>query len=694
MQMLRRLAAVVLLGIAGALVSPGLAHAQDPCDTLVIDQTAKHVLDVSAIESAAKQLENTGADVRVRAFQTAPGSLDSYQDSQVKSCASWRDPNGQTKDNLVVFLFSMDHQSALFYGSNWHGSLDDNASRIRADYMNAQFKLGNFTKGITGAMAETNRVLNNQLHPSASSGSGGSAGVGWIVLWVFVGIAGLALLVWLMVVLVRKRRAAVARKQARQRAKTDAVNAKNAADKAYETFSTHADVDQLVLITTGELNDADTAEVQRLADDARHLTDDADTAWTELDENPLKYDPTLARSPRSREDYDQIAGKYQAASEKITAAANAVTALTDRCNELQRLIREAPTVFVTRQRELASLQALSDQLAGEGFTAVAKTQLKAVATTLAEAGTQINDQKAGQALDELQRAADEMARIREQLNMLKDIRATLTSQQDNLSARLQSCTTGLGNARERLSSIKGQYHRSCWKGFVPMLANAGDMLAEVPGYLSQASDASDMRIQRWSEARKALSVADSKLSSIESMLTKFDREAGELEQMAQTIGKQIDTAASSVETALSKVQGMKGNQSGNEQRLHDLQGVLRGLRTDLNCAQPEYPRISARLKALTSDVESILTAAQRENQRVEDEEAEERRRQRRREEEERRRRSSYSSSGSSYGSGFGTGFGVGSSFGSSSSWSSGSDFGGGSSGGWGGDSGGGSSGSW
>jgi len=140
---------------ASPAITPASASA---CNAMITDATAGHVLgDSSAVAQAAAQLEAKGADVRIRVLTAAPGgSLDAYEAAQVAACPSWS-LQGQIKPNLLVFLVSLDHQDAVFYGANY-SRLQGQVDQIRAD-MGGDFRAGNFTAGIAQGEQETYSAL-------------------------------------------------------------------------------------------------------------------------------------------------------------------------------------------------------------------------------------------------------------------------------------------------------------------------------------------------------------------------------------------------------------------------------------------------------------------------------------------------------------------------------------------------------
>lgn len=144
--------------IPAMVAGPAAPEPATACNAMIIDATAGHVLhDESAVTQAAAKLEAKGADVRIRVFDTAPdGSLDAYEAAQLAACPSWS-LQGGIKPSLLVFLVSLDHKDAIFYGANNSG-MRGRVDQIRAD-MGGDFRSGNFAAGIAKGEQETYSAL-------------------------------------------------------------------------------------------------------------------------------------------------------------------------------------------------------------------------------------------------------------------------------------------------------------------------------------------------------------------------------------------------------------------------------------------------------------------------------------------------------------------------------------------------------
>lgn len=673
---------IVLTSVGLFLSAPRATALAGPndCDAVVLDTTSAHVLDQTAVQAASQKLANLGADVRVRAFQTAPsGGLDAYEANQIKSCASWRGPDGQTKGNLVVFLFSMDHQSAIFYGSNWHAGLDSNVDRIRSDYLNAQFKLGKFTDGVVQAEAQTQLVLNNQLHPSSStsqSSSPHSSSAGKVFAWIGIVIGAILLIIAAGFGLVFARR----RKQAREAARAEALKAREQTAQAMSALNAD-DVQRSYQIIISDLNDTDKAALQTAFGEAQ--TDYADA----INADAARSDAGNRMNPErkfSTKQYQAMTAQFREITALAEQAHASLQAVENTCNKLMADITTAPDRAIKLEATYAKLQAQQNELTQAGYKQSSGVELDKIRSLLDEAKRQIDSKHHGQALDELNRADELCFSTSRQLDRLKTIRATLSQQNTDLTNAYKEATANLTAAESELNQLKANHDPSCIQDVSESYDKAQALVSTVDQNLTQAQQYNSMQSQQWDEAERLLAEAERGIAELKAFPGRVNDRKQQLKQLSSGLPVTINGLQSTIESARRELQGLKGSHDHARRELTNLLSQATSLMNELTQPKPAYFQISNAHEQLLEQAKQIRKHAKSEHDRIV---AEERRRREEEEAAERRRRDSYTNAAS-----FGAGYGIGSSFGGSSG--GGFDSGGGSSGSWGGDSGGGSSGSW
>ncbi len=565
----------LILGcLFGLLITPAIVSAADQCSEVIVDTTNDQVLMKERAEllAAVKRLENVGADVRIRAFQSAPdGGLDGYQFTQVKSCPDWQSPGGTTKHNLVVYLFSLDRKSAIFYGSNWNSSMGKNVDRIRADYMNAQFKLGNFSAGVTKSMAESYRVMNEQLHPSpakvGSSRSIGDSEGGKIFVWLLVAIAGVIAAV---VAGFGVRHQLNVRRQRRE----ELLEAEQKAKQVYrEANAAIVDLDtsmaqRTVALTTTNLNEEDATAVLNAWNVVKSAEAQAVILSDTLNMDSFANDPT---HPQTLKGYLRIIASYTELLSKVNATNEAVAAVEKQCNELREEMEKAPETLELIKGQLAETRHLARSLRDEGYKIAADEQLFATVNThLAAAEGHLATSHYGFAIGELEQA-DELSQ-----EVLAQLRST-KSRHEVLEQRLNWLTDDL-RTRSAIQSIMDtvgrRYSRSCWDDLVLPDGVSPEVAQD---HLAAAKSCLSMKKQEWDQSEQSLDKAQSIVDALNKFFNDVETRLAELDQIA---GSCMDTVASlkhRVEEVSADVDGFRGSQGSNQEALRGIRERIQRL---------------------------------------------------------------------------------------------------------------------
>jgi uncharacterized membrane protein YgcG len=684
---LKQLSCIILL--AGLMYAP-TAQAAQQCDAPVVDQTSQRVLgDQGDVLAVTRRLENLGADVRVRAFQSAPdGGLDGYYSSQIAACPSWRGLDGRPKANLVVFMFSMDHKSAIMYGSNWHPAFDGNVDRIRSDYMNTQFRLGKFSQGIVNSEAEAYRAMNDQLHPKPSSkGSGKSAGdsvAGKIIAWTVAGFVAIILLVFAGVGISRMRERRRRNEAERKKAKRGAETAAQEALTAIDALSSSDDTERNVQIISINLNEEDKQAVQAMWDRANEQVNAVYSLNGKLVDNPQQF--SLERL-RTTEDYEVISKQYSELWHIATEAATALDQVEALCSRLQKEMDQAPATLEHLKAEFAEVQKLKAEVAEEGYRIPQHDGFSRTAQHIVAAEQLVADKKFGLAIGELESADEACESAKQHLNGLRATRTGLQARHSELTARATTAEEQAHEAEATLATMSSIYNLACWQDL-----GTSDAVKAKLAFARESLDAANVCIsmerQSWQHGSELLDRSEQRITECVHSCTDVMERSKELGQFAASTDEVVAELRQDLREAEVTIGSLKGAQGHHLGHLRKVEAEISQLEESLRQDKPNYIEGQSMVNAIQGAMSSALTNAQREDERIREEERQEEERRRREEEAARRRREEAERSRNTYAVGIGD-FG-----GSSSSGGGIGDFGGGSSGGWGGDSGGGSSGGW
>jgi uncharacterized membrane protein YgcG len=191
-------AAVLLGALLGLLAetAPASAGPTSGCDQAIVDPAGllPPGRDLDALRHDTTRLARDGAVVRVRTYGRLPsGGMDAAERTAEHNCPSWT-MRGHRLDHLVVFAVSkVDRRTGLYYGSAYHGRLDNQWTGIERDDMNGDFAAGHYAAGLDHGVTAVNRLLAEAPY-RAQSGSP----PWWSLAIVAVALLGpLALLLWL-----------------------------------------------------------------------------------------------------------------------------------------------------------------------------------------------------------------------------------------------------------------------------------------------------------------------------------------------------------------------------------------------------------------------------------------------------------------------------------------------------------------
>ncbi len=655
-----------IVGILGFGFMPLSASADTGCDAPILDETTDKVLsDRSKLQPAMDKLMEAGADVRIRAFQTAPyGSLETYRHQQIDSCDSWG--KGDMKPNLIVIVFSMDRQSSILYGDGYASTVGKHAEDLRLE-MGRYFRQGDFDGGVTATLDSTTGLITP---------------FNWTGFWKWAGIivGGIVLLALIVLIVFRIRRNS--RKKNTMKQAID--EQKRELSDTLAGLSTYSDLTTTISLLEAMLNDEDKRKLQDLQ--VAFVT-----PYTEVVDEESRLGSL--RLPKASQD-DKVEARlaeYRAVVKKATSLRGALSDLTMFVNQKQTEIDNAASQLNKQTDTLRDLRSKLESLQTEEVLIPqdVSDRLEFVDTLLATARQEIDNKRAGQALDELNTSYGELSQVQASLKELVEQRDDVMRRTGSCSEELSVFNKGQGEFAARLQALSSQYGSAAISDLLtPRQAQKAH--DEATAELGRAKTLADA--QQWTKAAARLSACEQKLAESRTAHEGALARESELQTLQTTLPTLIDDARQEISDIADKVNRREGKQGGHlselDQCLSDLGGIDM---SDLLKARNALDKVRGRVATTDSAsrrkhdqivAEREAEEARRRRKQREEEEAARRKRREEEEEERRRRNTSY-------------GYGAGSSYGSGSSYGGGSSFGGSSSGSWGGGSdGGSSSGSW
>lgn len=174
---------------------PLSVHGQD-CDSVVSDPAGALKGHQGEVESAAQDLIQKGADVRVWAVGNLglSGNLDVAEKALERQCPSWEAGDGVSRKStlLVLMVAPAEHKMGIYYGSAWNAALGEHWTRIKQQAMAPRFRDGDYAGGFIAAEQQlAKRIAASQdeaLHPAQTVNQATDLSGLWHVLMWVVGI--------------------------------------------------------------------------------------------------------------------------------------------------------------------------------------------------------------------------------------------------------------------------------------------------------------------------------------------------------------------------------------------------------------------------------------------------------------------------------------------------------------------------
>jgi len=681
---MRRCALVLLAFVIvamGAFVLPSQkASADTNCDAPFLDNTSRQVLrGGSMVRASIARLQATGADVRVRAFDSAPsGNLDVYRNQMIAACSSWG--QGYMKSNLVIVIMSLDRQSAIYYGDDYLAAVSPYANSIRSS-MGNYFRNNQFDQGIAYGLDQVNDRI-GQFADRGESRPGEPVNLTVVAAMVVI-FGTAALLIGGYFVVTRFR----ARSREIKAAKKGLAYAKQRADDAQLKLADVApnDIDQQLL--QQQLSDEDASNLDSLR---KQLVECEVTAQ----QAKQTADGTAIPTGRALEPYQKQTEAYTAASTAYSEALAANATFTRFIAQKNHEIQQAGVTYTKLNERLTQAKSQLEDLQVQGFKFNHADLFEQAEHLLTIAKQEIDAKRAGQALDELQACPEILDAIERQLENGPQAFEEVTDRTNYLRLSLLELPAMIASAQQIYDATTAHFGAADTAELVDP-ANLSDVVAEAQQHLDDAVRFGNMKVQNWTNAKFHLAACQTARGKVEDSVQHVRLHANKLKRLEKSLPKEIEAARRMANVVRSGIMTRKGNQ---QQFTLAIENCL--LRID----QLDTTDLLANNQAMhdiRDDIKSTDRSSQDENDRFyrerRAEEARQRREEERRREEEaeaeRRRTATIAGT-----TGFGIGYGMGSSSSTTNSWgSSSTDFGGGgSSGSWGGSDsgGGGSSGSW
>jgi hypothetical protein len=484
---MRRGLAAIAVAIFTALFTLGStapASAETNCNTQVVDEAGVLNGDPEGkIRTAINTLTSIGADVRVRTYRGAPDGVRAKLDEAIGDCRSWQQPAGGQKDNLVVYMLSMDPKDqAIFSGNLWGHLLDGGVSNfIQGSIIAPQFREGRFDLGVANGLTAVYNTVRpggapppgfqpTQVSPDnggsarGGSGSGGYVpsptydsnptdwgAVGRVVLWILGIVLVIGLTIILVAAFVRHRR----NRQQLAAARGRMEEAKSSASSSLNTLIRKLDETSGYLTVLVNVNAPNAAALKQQLDGAR-------TEHSQADSDNVAH-LNMVPEALSPEQVDSLTKAFTGIALRATQALSVVNEAAAVIFDFMDRAQKVDTIHPQVRDSIAKAKTSVTATANEGLNvSEATAKLAAADEAYGDAMNALETQQGPQVLAHLDTATTAVAEalaLRGALVARRDAINTTVAKQ---TAQLEEARGALTRGTEAFTEMTQRYAESAW----------------------------------------------------------------------------------------------------------------------------------------------------------------------------------------------------------------------------------------
>jgi len=606
------------------IFATGVCSASD-CDLVVLDEV--NVLDVSKVETAAKQLENLGAVVRVRMYKSMNGapSMDHFEERIEKSCPSWQSADGGTKNNLVVLIVAMDdRESGIYAGSEWERALGNSWNIVRTETMNPRLKDGDPTAAFVNSLREISKLIMNQRNTRTQlPGSAPSTVVveeptDFTGLWTVLGWALVAgVLILMLVYGIRLHQRRKKEEELRRTAQQRASDFKGQCSTIVLLFSEslpilHASVKDLVPKISRNSSEGFGTKLSKLERDISS----AKTGYVVLADS-VQNDPNDPSYTFTQ--YDLITSHYQGALIALKRAEDGLKELEAEVTKTRELLKSVPLTIAKAEEKITAASVAIEEVRDKGWKvggveailSQARSSFDAAKAKLGEKDFSIAASHAQEAFTHAENAATRASAIPARF-------AELVSKVEPLKARIVKVRESVVNGSRLFSEISSGYAESSWTTIVGNGTEADNRLEWCSEAVSNTEAALSMEVQDLEAAEDLLSDSNSWLDEAESFMRSIVALKQHLEEAKKNAPLEIKAAEDDIAKARAYIQAHDDDiREELETDLAEASRVLGEARQELAKDLPDYLAVVKLAIQANNSADSILAGARSEHEEAE-----------------------------------------------------------------------------
>lgn len=613
--------AAAVVAVVLAVPVRAMAMAMD-CDSAVVDDTGRIASgDRPAIDEAVKNVEQQGAEVRVRIVADFGGSgyanLDQYEQAVKNACPSWQASSGVTKSNLVIFMLSFNSgnviKAGLYYGESWKTQLGAQWPSFLKQNVGPAVRGGGVGRGVAVALngvagfirpaatAPSGTVVNDYRKPTDLFGL-------WIVLGGVLAIAVGVGLFFLFRSRKREREERQTAQQAAQAAKAGCATRIVGFDEA-----SLAVFKAMVNAAAASASEADAASVRAALDAFEEKTAAATVLFGQMQQpqNDPSFDGYSAAT------YQGIDAAYQRVNCMLDEADAIKVRLQAEVSRLKAIADQAPAKVAAAETSVteagASVQAVSEK--GFRMPAAVHEHLTAADKHLTSAMTLLQQKRYGEVPAAADAAAAAAGKAKELAQTTGAACEAVIASVAALQKRVEAAPGIIAAEQPTLDALVAAYDESCWRDIRDNLASAGAAVAEAAASVKAASACADLGTQDWDGAKMGVAAVEAALARGNVLLNALAARKTALENARRDTGDDVTTARKTIVAARTyATENPDGIDPAHKGTLDALGKKLDAVEALLKAPKPRWLAAVAAVASVKDEAGKILAAERREHE--------------------------------------------------------------------------------
>lgn len=612
------LAFAVSVPLFGGLTATPAYAADASCATPIIDEMNVLGDNLPVVEDAVAKLEATGADVRVRTYDSyAPfGSLDEkLREERIACDGNWSFDNGETmKGNLIVYGLTTDPENAqmFFYGSDWEDTLGGTRSEeLQANVMAPYLGDGEFAEGIAAGLTTVADDINEGRSSSGDTIVNEAADLSglWSIISIILLVIGVIIGLGALFFGIRRSRSYLTELKT---AKAASSEAQQDANRLYLDLNREGNdgfrqlaLDDIRGVSSIYAHEADTHETT-------YATNSREATWLLREANESFSNPTFTERnsvswhEKKQAVYRRIhqhAANAQSAAESIATMHEKVIAEVDRISEMIDISDNDLKLLSDDVQELKEAGYMTDSL--ESMISEACRDSEVVRALPRKIST----------LDEVHALSSSVGAIIATKREYEAQIARCKQDESRLLESLAATPAAIKSAENALSRMEATFNPDNWKDVAGNIERAAVCFWTAEGYLRDGAGKADMQTQQWDAAIYLFIDGAAEVSAGLTLLNDVEKREQTLNTLQANAASEVDATQRSIQRTLDFCEAhaadIKQSVSGS---INKATKSLDAARQELSKAQPNYVELTNHLQYATDENSSAYRDASRQHE--------------------------------------------------------------------------------